>query len=96
LEADFTLSYLKTKDGVEIDLVVTRPGKAIVLIEIKSAERIIQDAYKSLLAFRNDFKKPVFCVFCQEPAYRTITEGGNEIHIFPWQDGIKFLFNLAE
>ena len=33
---DYRFSYIKTKDGAEIDLVVERPGLPILFIEIKS------------------------------------------------------------
>jgi len=39
-ERDFSFSYLSTRDGVEIDLVVQRPGAPLLLVEIKSATRI--------------------------------------------------------
>jgi len=39
-ERDFAFSYLATRDGVEIDLVVERPGAPLLLMEIKSATRI--------------------------------------------------------
>ncbi len=34
LENDYRLSYLRTKDDVEVDLIIERPGKPEVLIEI--------------------------------------------------------------
>ena len=36
---DWRLSYLRTGAGVEIDLVIERPGMPEALIEIKSSER---------------------------------------------------------
>ncbi len=39
-EADFKLSYLRTKDDAEIDLIIERPGSPDLLIEIKSYKRI--------------------------------------------------------
>ena len=37
---DFKLSYLKTKAGVEVDLVIQRPGKPLLFVEIKSREQV--------------------------------------------------------
>ncbi|QLH41599.1 MAG: DUF4143 domain-containing protein [Coxiellaceae bacterium] len=35
---EYRFSYLQTKDGVEIDLVVERPGLPLLFIEIKSSK----------------------------------------------------------
>jgi predicted AAA+ superfamily ATPase len=45
---DWELSYLRTKDDVEIDLIVDRPGMKRLLIEIKSSERIVERDAKAL------------------------------------------------
>jgi predicted AAA+ superfamily ATPase len=37
---DWELAYVRTKDDVEIDLVVTRPGKKLLLVEIKSKSKV--------------------------------------------------------
>ena len=39
LKLDCRFSHLRTKDGVEIDLIVERPGEPPALVEIKSAPR---------------------------------------------------------
>ena len=52
---DFKLHYHQTKSGVEIDLVVARPGRPPALIEIKSKKEVSEYDAKSLLAFQSDF-----------------------------------------
>jgi predicted AAA+ superfamily ATPase len=47
-ERDFSFSYLATRDGVEIDLVVQRPGAPLLLVEIKSTTQI-QDRHLTAL-----------------------------------------------
>ncbi len=39
-ESDFRLSYLRTKDQLEIDLVIDRPGKPDLLVEVKSYDQV--------------------------------------------------------
>jgi uncharacterized protein len=51
---EWSCSYLKTRDGVEIDLVITRPRKSPLLIEIKSTESIDTSEIKSLLSLGAD------------------------------------------
>ena len=51
---DWTLSYLRTRDDVEIDLVVSRPRQPMILIEIKSSERASLNDCKALLTLGRD------------------------------------------
>lgn len=55
---DYKLSYLRTKDGVEIDLIVQRPDKEDLLIEIKSATHIKREHVSHLKSFRQDWGAP--------------------------------------
>src|SRR5690606_30135459 len=48
---DWRLSYLRTKDGAEIDLIIERPGLKRVAIEIKSTERLEEFRETSTRAF---------------------------------------------
>ncbi len=54
-ERDFSFSYLATRDGVEIDLVVQRPGAPLLLVEIKSALRIEDRHLASLKTLGAEF-----------------------------------------
>ncbi len=58
---DWSLSYFNTKDGVEIDLIISRPKNSPILIEIKSTKQTEDSDIKSLLSVGRDldakFKK---------------------------------------
>lgn len=54
--ADYSFSYLRTKDGAEIDLVLDRPGRPPVLLEIKSTTRIRNSDVAPLGRFQADIK----------------------------------------
>jgi len=54
---DWSLSYLKTKENVEIDLVISRPRKSPLLIKIKSTESLLDEDAKSLLSLGGDLDK---------------------------------------
>lgn len=45
---DWQLSYLRTKDNVEIDLIVERPGDSTLLVEIKSKTTVVERDAKAL------------------------------------------------
>lgn len=51
---DWRFSYLKTKDDVEIDLIIERPGKSTLAIEIKSTDRITEDHVASFARIAKD------------------------------------------
>jgi predicted AAA+ superfamily ATPase len=60
---DWRFSYLRTKDGVEIDLVIDRPGRSTVLIEIKSSDTIDESDCKTLNRYVDEFTSAVaYCV----------------------------------
>ncbi len=58
LTLDWNFYYLMTKDNVEIDLIIERPGKSTLLIEIKSSDRITEDSVRSLSKIALDFNSP--------------------------------------
>lgn len=54
LRLDWQFSYLRTKDDVEIDLIITRPGEKRLLVEIKSKEKVSAADAKSLETLGED------------------------------------------
>lgn len=56
---DWKIFYLQTKDGSEIDLVIKRPGEPILLVEIKSKDRVTESDAKTIEHLGADFKEPV-------------------------------------
>ena len=48
---DYSLSYLRTKDDAEVDLILERPGAPLLLIEIKSTARVTERDVAALARF---------------------------------------------
>lgn len=88
-ERDFKFYYLRTKDGAEIDLIVKKPGKKQILIEIKSAKNILPKHIMHLNSLAKDLEHEEKWVLCNEPYARLTDEG---IRILPWREGLKELF----
>lgn len=86
---DYRLSFLYTKDGAEIDLVVERPGKKLLLIEIKSSDHVAPDQLRNLRQIGEALQAERVC-FSQEQRAREV----NGIRILPWKEGIKAYFAL--
>jgi predicted AAA+ superfamily ATPase len=82
---DYKFSYLHTKSGVEIDLVVDRPGRPAALVEIKSATVVTADDIRALELFENDFPNADLFVFSRDPKPQKF----GRIHALPWREGLK-------
>lgn len=89
---EYRFSYLKTKDDAEVDLVVERPGKPLLFIEIKSSIMVNIENLSSLSKIIKDFKDYEAVCFCRD----TVTKKINNIKIMPWQEGIKEFFTKTD
>jgi predicted AAA+ superfamily ATPase len=84
-ERDFSFSYLRTKDDVEIDLVIRKPNGSIILIEIKSTDRVEENHVKSLIHFAKDFESAeLYCVCRVEHSYKI-----DNVMVIPWEKSFK-------
>ncbi len=89
LRNDFRLSYLRTKDDAEIDLVIERPGKPDLLIEIKSSTRVKEEDVRALQRFVPDWDRPCEAVlWSQDPTERLI----GAVRCEPWRKGLERVF----
>ncbi len=84
---DYEFSYLRTKDDVEVDLIIKKPNGDLSLVEIKSATHIDQRHVKHLMNFKKDFSNAQFiCV--SQVKHSQMIEG---IHVLPWKQALKAL-----
>lgn len=84
----YRFSYLKTKDDVEIDLVVERPGLPLLFIEIKSSDNVQPAHLTALKKIAHDFGKCEAICFSRDPYAKML--GG--IKVWPWVEGIRHYF----
>lgn len=81
---DFALSYLATQGGLEVDLVIERPGEKTALVEIKSSELVTDKHIRHLETLVDEYDDfEAFCL-CRETQPRRV----GKIRILPWQMGI--------
>lgn len=84
---DYEFSYLRTKDDVEVDLIIKKPNGDLSLVEIKSATHIDHRHVKHLMNFKKDFPTAQFiCV--SQIKHSQMIEG---IHVLPWKQALKAL-----
>ena len=84
---DYSFSYLATQGGLEIDLIVERPGMKTALVEIKSSDRVTDEHLKHLKAISADEGDIEAYCFCRERRSRKT----GDVLIVPWQEGFQRL-----
>lgn len=91
LNADYRLSYLETREGVEIDLILHRPNSATVLVEIKSTDRIDEIEVNRLRRAAESFRGARVFYLSNDPNPHLI----DSVHCLPWQQGLREVFSLG-
>ncbi len=84
---DWRLSYLRTKDDAEIDLVIERPGMPRALVEIKSKDRITEADTVHLNRLAPDIQESEAYCLSRDPVKKRI---GSTLCL-PWQEGLRDL-----
>ena len=72
---DYRLHFLRTKDDFEIDLIIERPGKSLLFIEIKSGTHIDSDALSNLKKIHPDFPTAEFLCVSNDPIKKVFYDG---------------------
>lgn len=84
---DYRFSYLRTKDGAEIDLIIERPGQPTALVEIKSTDHTDDRDTRDLERFLPDIPgAEAFCLSRDKVRKRI-----GQVLALPWQDGMAEL-----
>lgn len=84
---DWDLSYLRTKDDAEIDLIIDRPGLPVALVEIKSSRRIGETEIGALARFAKDMGNAEPLCLSLDPVAKKI----RGVACLPWRHGLAEL-----
>ena len=84
-QLDWRFSYLRTKAGREVDLVLQRPGRPLALVEIKSTGQVREDHATALTALLPDFPGAEAFLLSRDPRPQRL----GPILALPWQEGIQ-------
>jgi uncharacterized protein len=85
---EYRITYICTKEGQEIDVIVQRPGQETLLIEIKSSNDVQPEQLKALANLKDEIPNNIAICFSRDKnkkAYGAIT-------VWPWRDGIIHFF----
>lgn len=85
---DYRLSYLMTSSDVEIDLIVERPGKPLLCIEIKSNTNVMPIDISAFIHLTKTLPNCEAVCFCDERYEKKI----EHITVLPWKEGVQRYF----
>lgn len=88
LEKDFRLSFFRTNQGAEVDLIIERPDGKTFAVEVKSSADPGPGALRGLRSFAEIKPDAVLYCACTAPRARSI--GG--IRLLPWQELFENIF----
>lgn len=83
---DYKLSFFRTKEGKEIDLILSR-GRKTIVVEIKSRTTISEEEIKALSSLARELKATNIFYLSNDP-FATILY---DVHCLPWQKGIQVI-----
>jgi predicted AAA+ superfamily ATPase len=85
---EYRFSFLRTKDDVELDLVIERPGNSLLLIEIKSKNQVTGRDVASLNLISKELENSEAVCFSQD----LFPKKYDNVLCLHWQDGLKRFF----
>lgn len=85
---EYRLSFLMTKAGVEVDLIIERPGKPLLCIEIKSSEQMDRDDIRSFIELTREIPDSEAICLSRDPYVKKF----DHVVAYPWQQGIREIF----
>ena len=87
-QPDYRFSFIRTVSDVEVDLVVERPNKPLLCIEIKSAEIIDRMSIRSFIKVTKEIPNCEAIVLSQDRFMKTF----DHVNCYPWKQGIEECF----
>jgi len=88
-QKNWTFSYFQTKEGNEIDLIVSLDRRREILIEIKSTARIIASDFRYLNDISNEFNAEKIFVLSNDQT----TQNVDKLRCLHWERGLRELFD---
>lgn len=88
-QPEYKFSFIRTASDVEVDLVVERPGKPILCIEIKSSESIEERDISPFIKLTRDIPNCEAIVLSQD----RFTKKFDHVTCYTWHQGLAYLWN---
>jgi len=91
LDKDWKLSYLRSKDDAEIDLIIEMESNKKVAIEIKSSDQVELKEVRSFERLGEDIAEAKLIYISQDPLNQTY----GKVECLFWKNAINYLFELS-
>lgn len=90
-EPEYRFSFLRTTNDVEIDLIIERPGKPLLCIEIKSSDIVSEQDIRAFIKLTKDIPNCEAIVLSQDRFMKQF----QHVTCYPWQQGLVQYFPEA-
>jgi len=87
-QPEYRFSFILTAGGVEVDLVVERPGKPLLCVEIKSSDSIQESDIHSFSKITKDIPNCEAVVLSQDRFMKKF----DHVTCYPWKEGLVQFF----
>lgn len=87
-QPDYRFSFTRTSGDVEVDLIVERPGKPLLCVEIKSSDTVNEKDISSFIRLTKDIHDCEAVVFSQD----RFTKQYNHVTCYQWRQGLEKYF----
>lgn len=87
LNLEYKFTYLRSKDGVEIDLIIDRPGMQRAMVEIKSSTNIQEEDLSHIIQFKKEHPKVEAYCLSRDLHKKMIAN----VKCLPWKLGLTEL-----
>ncbi len=87
-QPDYRYSFIRTAADVEIDLVIERPGKKLLCIEIKSSDTVNESDISAFIKLTRDIENCEAIVLSQDRFMKKF----DHVTCYPWKQGIAEYF----
>lgn len=91
LKPDYRFSFIRTINDVEVDLVVERPEKPLLCIEIKSSKTVDEKDVSSFIKLTRDLPGCEAMVISQDRFMRRF----EHVTAYPWKEALLSIFPVA-
>lgn len=91
-QPDYRFSFIRTAADVEIDLVVERPGKKLLCVEIKSSDAINSNDISAFIKLTRDIENCEAIVLSQDRFMKKF----DHVTCYPWKQGLSECFPEVE
>lgn len=87
-QPDYRFSFIRTAGDVEVDLVIERPGKKLLCIEIKSSDSIDDSDISAFIRITKDIENCEAIVLSQDRFMKKF----EHVTCYPWKQGLSECF----